>query len=351
MSIEEFKKSYKEADIKLLSTYVKSDKVISTSKFIDYLEESFIVNRNVYNILVLILFNNYNFNKVILILIVRDNVDVLEDVLHTDIPKHNRPILNEKLISLTESTSRISMAKAIYEYIYGSGKTYNIVMGLLIESEFKFDPAKNINSIDSFVLALYKGKFENPERMIPFKDAERILPSISQLDFWDNFTIKFAVYHSVPIKFLRKILLNNTIDPGVDDNFALNDAINNEEYEMANELLKHPLVSVEHIDKYFIEHVITYNYLCVAKRLLQSENTQILSFFKKYTDLAIECDNDVTYLAVKLGIITGDVSDKKYLDNLKIDKKYCMLPYELNLDPIQIIKLSFKEDNVELAKA
>ena len=364
MSVEQFKKSYKDGNIKALRKYITSDKVLSTDKFINYLEESFTTNRDIYNILVLILFNKYDFNKVILILIVRENIEVLENVLSTDIPKHNRPVLNKKLISVAAAYNSISMAKAIDEYIYGlgnspyglladvkSGNTYNIIMGLLTKSDFKFDPDKNVNSIDSFVLALYKGKFENSEKMIPYKDAERIMPNISQLDFWDNFTIKFAVDHYVPVKFLRKILLNNTVDPGVDDNWALKNALNNEEYEIAKELLKHPLVAIEHIDKHFIEHIIRYNDSCVAKRILQSENIQVISFFKKYTDYIIKCDNDVTYLSIKLGIITGTVSDKKYLDNLKIDKQYSMLPYELNLDPEQICKLAFKEDNVELAKS
>lgn len=114
MSVDEFKHAYKNANIKRLRLYIKLPKLLSTNKFITYTETSFTINWEVYDILVLIIFNQYDLTRVISDIIDRDNVDLLEDILSNDYDVE----LDEDLILKTLSKGRINMAKAIYEYIY-----------------------------------------------------------------------------------------------------------------------------------------------------------------------------------------------------------------------------------------
>lgn len=347
MSIEEFKKSYKNGNIKILRTYIKLDKVLSTTKFITYLEKSFSANRDIYNILVLILFNKYDLNKVVKKLIKTDNVELFENILTTDIQEHNKPVLDENyLISCTVPKGRISMAKAIYEYGHGFDDTYNTVLELLRKYDFRYGSESETDSetdnksysVDSFIWAMWDGKYT---------DAVKIMSYVNPT-CWDNFAIKFVLIEE-PIEFIRELLAHDSIDPGIDDNWLLKKCIREGKYPIVNELLKHPLVIVENIDAVVVDYIIDQNCLCVAERLLRSGDKNIIDFFKMVSDSLIEIDNDVTYLAVKLGIITGTVANKQYLKKFKIDKHYIILPYKLNLDPIQICKLAFEEDDIDMA--
>lgn len=63
-----------------------------------YLEESFITNREVYNILILILFNQYDLNRIISDVIDRDNVDLLENILSNDVDVELDETLIEKTV-------------------------------------------------------------------------------------------------------------------------------------------------------------------------------------------------------------------------------------------------------------
>lgn len=337
MSVENFKQAYNDEDLRSLRKYIKSSRVLSVDEFVTYVEKSFLTNREIYDILVLILFNKYNLNKVVVQLIKLDKVDLLEDILSTNIPKHNRPDLDEKIILNTIPNGRITMAKTIYEYIYQISDPYDIIVKLLGYYNFKFVPNKNANSIDSFILALGEQKYPETLKMIPYIN----------LNCWDNFIIKFAVAYG-NVKIVKRILRNNTIDPGIDDNWALNIAINRECYDIANELLKHPLVSTMDSNNHFIRYIMEKNLLCVAKKILQPENSRIITCFKKYEYVALRCNNDVTYLAIKLGIIAGGNINRRFLE--KMDTEYMVLPYELNLDPIQICKMAFKEGDIDLAK-
>jgi hypothetical protein len=337
--VEEFKKAYKNNDVKALRRYIKSDRILSTHKFMTYVEKSFSINRDVYDVLVLILFNKYDFNKAIANLIKRDNVDLLEDILNTDIPKQNKPKLDKDLIYDTVPNGRISMAKAIYEYIYGLSDTYSIILKLLTNYNFKFVSDENDNTIDSFILALKAQEYE---------DVIRIIPYIN-LGIWDSFIVKFVVDYG-NIDILRQILCDNTIDPGVDDNLAFKTAVYGGWNDMANELLKHPLVSITYIDHDFMCYVIEKNLLCVAKKILQEYDIEKIKYFKKYERELLRGNNDVTYLAIKLGIITGLHIDQRYLEKFEMDDHYIAVPYEFNLDPRQICELAFEEDDIDLAK-
>src|SRR5208282_4620416 len=106
MSLKKFKKAYNNSDIKTLRKYINGPKIIeSTRKFITYVEKSFWTNRNIYDVLVLILFNQYNLNRAVKIIIDTDNVDLLENILSNDVGIE----LDENLILLTVPKGRVSM--------------------------------------------------------------------------------------------------------------------------------------------------------------------------------------------------------------------------------------------------
>ena len=339
MSLESFKKSYNNSDIPQLRKFIKKPKVLSTHKFMTYVEKSFTTNRAVYDILILILFNKYDLDKIAVDMIDRDNVDLMENIFTsftTDL------VLDyERLIPLTVPRGRVSMAKMIYEYNHGNEDSYEVVNRLLRRYEFVYD--ENKNSIDSLVLALCKRNDDHAKLIIPYINP----------NFWDDFAIKYATQYNSSI--LKILLSHNMVDPGVDDNFPLKIAIENC-YRIANELLKHPLVAVNNINLSFIEYLIEYNCLCVAERLLRCENNNIIRLFKKpeIINAMIEYHNDITYLAIKLGIFNKkkllNISNS-YLANFKIDDTYVIKPYDQNLDPVQIYKKAIEYDDIDQVKS
>ena len=346
MSLDEFKKAYYNADIKKLRKYIKYDKILSVPKFVNYVEKSFIINRDVYDVLVLILFNKYDLNEVVRNIIGRDNTELLEHVLDNNYQIE----LDENLIYLTGSKGRVSMAKSIYEYIHGEKNSYKNIVKVLKKYPFMYN--KDENSIDSYVLALHKREFD---------DIDRISHYIN-LGFWDNFAIKYVSYNYDQCIYYntKNILLSAEIDPGVDDDLPLRTALKKKDYVSANELLKHPLVSVYFTDK-FIMYLIENNCLYVAERILRTENDNAISVFKHVINNVISCHNDVTYLAIKLGIFDVDKlmedfdSDKrkikKYLANFKISDEFILKPYEPDLDPHDVCKLSFQNNDILLAES
>ena len=346
MSLKNFIKAYKDSNITQLRKYIKHDKVISTHKLMTYVEKSFLTNRDIYNILVLILFSKYNLNKIVADIIDRDNIDLLENILSNDIDFD----LDENLILRTLPKGRISMAKAIYEYIHHDSDSDSdsdtdtglTVLDLLVRYDFVYDETEN--SIDSFVLALSMGDCRRAKQIIPL-----INPS-----FWNNYAIKY-VTSVANICILKQLLLHNAVDPGVDDNIPLKIAMKTRQYHIANELLKHPLVRVNRISLDFVVYLIENNCLCVAEKIFNiANNNNIISFFKipEIVDLLITSHNDVTYLALKMGIIkTTDREIKNNLKNYKINIPYIEKPYELQLDPVQIIKRAIKHNDMDLAKS
>jgi hypothetical protein len=346
MSITAFKHSYKNSNIKQLRTYITLPKLLATKKFVTYTEASFIENREVYNILVLIIFNQYDLNRIISDIIDRDNVDLLEDILSNNYDVE----LDEDLILKTVANGRVTMAKAIYEYIYDVKKnSYSVIKKLLNKYDFIYNADEN--SIDSFILAIKNRRYDH---------AEKIISHIN-LGFWNNFSIKYACDNSM-VGITKRLLSFPEIDPGVSNNYPLKIAMKNS-LSIANELLKHPLVIINFISSYFVDYIIGFNCLCVAKKILRSDNKDAKALFKTpdAINLMINYHNDVTYLAIKLRIF--DVSElinfwpeqeiniKKYSASLKIDKEYVYKPYEFNLDPIDIFKKSLEDDDIDLAKS
>jgi hypothetical protein len=358
MSANVFKKAYANSDLVRLRKYIKLDKTLSTKKFMNYVESSFTLNREVYGILVLILFNQYDLDKVVADVIDRDNVDLLENILSNDYSVE----LDEKLILKTLQRGRVSMAKAIYEYIYDVKKnSYRVICRLLRNYEFVYN--KNDDSIDSFVLAIHIG------HMYHIEHAIEIMSKID-LNFWNTFMIKYATVRG-HIGVVQRLLLYNAIG----DDIPFKIAIKNEKYDIANELLKHYIVRTDNINIKFVKYLIKNNCLCSVEKILNNENKNIKSIFsdKEIINLIIESHNDITYLVINMGLIDlseiktagyyyseneqllckSDLIDeiKLHLKDYKIIKPYSEKPYELNLDPLQIYKKAMMENNIDLAKS
>jgi hypothetical protein len=262
-----------------------------------YTQISFTTNREVYNILVLIIFNQYDLTRVISDIIDRDDVDLLEDILSNDYDVK----LDEELILKTVPKGRVTMAKAIYEYIYDVKKnSYPVITNLV--KHYKFVYNKDENSIDSFVLALRRGKYEHIEKIIPY-----INPG-----FWNSFAIKYICEYNIinrihEINIAQKLLSCPQIDPGIDDNYPLKAVINRHHYSMANELLKHPLVNIDYITVGFCEYLIENNKLCVAEKILRLGDNDTIKIFRKsimrFFDNEFDYHTDIIYLAIKLILI------------------------------------------------
>ena len=347
MSIDVFKRAYKNSNTKQLKKYIKLPKVLSTKIFVTYTEASFVGNREVYDILVLILFNQYDLTKVISEIIDRDNVDLLENILSNDYDVE----LDETLIEKTVSNGRITMAKAIYEYIYDVKKnSYSVILKLLKKYYFVYN--KNENTIDSFILAIKYMKCTHAKKIIPYIN----------LDFWNNFAIKYAC-ECDRIGVVKRLLLHSVIDPGVGNNYPLKLAIESGKYSIGTELLKHPLVGVKYITFDFIHYLIHNNDLYVVEKILRLGNNDVVNFFADdhLVSIMIAYQTDMIYLIIKLGIINVSklIDDdppektniKKYLKNFKIQNPYILNNYESNLDPNQILKKSLKYDDIDLAKS
>lgn len=347
MSLKKFKKAYNNSNIEALRKFISYPKVLSTDSFMTYVEKSFCTNRDTYDVLVLILFNKYDLTECIANIIETDNTDLLENILSKDINVE----LDEKLILRTAIKGRVSMAKAIHGYINGVTDSYIVITNLL--SDYRFAYNKSENSIDSFVMALAK---EN------YKHANRIIPYINP-NFWDDFAIKYAVKKK-SLSVVKNLLLHNMVDPSADDELSLRIAIENESYDIANELLKHPLVRVNKINEEFIEELVYNNWLCVAEKIFNYRNDNVMAFFKDSNidnQLVFSC-NDITFLAAKMGITnskdpfykywcTRSHENRQYLRDYKLNKPYQNKPYALQLDPLQICKLAFKHNDIDLAKS
>lgn len=357
MSITSFIKAYDNSDIDKLRKYITYPKFISTNKFINYVEQSFTTNINVCDILILIVLNQYDLNTVTINLIDRDNIDLIEHIF-----SYNTELVldHKRLIPLTLPRGRISMAKLIYEYNHGNEDSYQIVKNLLKKYDFFYN--KDEKSIDSFVIGLNKRNIHGNPKL--YKKHQKDIISYINPAFWNNFAIKYAT-DTCDDYSVKKLLLCPEVDPGVDDNYPLRIATNNEDCAIIDELLKHPLVIPQSkycdMDPIYITGSIEVNLLCIAEKLLRTNNDYMAIFKCASTiELLIKMHNDITYLAIKLGIF--DVCElinhypeqkriiKKYLREFKMDEVYVCPSYELNLNPIDILKNAIKFNDIDLAK-
>lgn len=348
MSLKQFEKAYTNSDIKTLREYIRNPKVIkSTRKFMALVEHSFMTNQKVYDVLVLILFNQYDLNKTVKIMIDMDNVDLLENILSNDVDIK----LDEDLIQYTLPKGRISMAKAIYEFIHGVTDSYKIVKKILQHYDFVSNWSEK--SVDTFVLALFKRECEYAEQSIPFINP----------NFWNDFAIKYATEQEI-FAIVDILLCHNMIDPGVDDNFPLMTAINKNYYHIASKLLRHPLVGIDMIDLGFISYIVDCNHLYIAGKIFHSKNNDIISLFEHPVIIRkmISYGNDVTYLAVRMGIIDPGneefeqrcmttIENRQYLQYYIDNYSYIEKPYSLVYDPCDIYEEAIMSNNIDLAKS
>jgi hypothetical protein len=346
MSKKDFKEAYANSDIKELKKYVKKPKVLSTDEIVKYMGDS-LLKPKLFDIMLCISFTQYDFNSIVSAIIQSDNIELLEKVLDYD----DSLELDLNLISQTIRRGRVSMAKMINEYINDKDDDVKIMRYFLSEHNFVCDPEEN--SIDSFILAVWDKHNKHAMEIL-----SHIMPN-----FWNDFAIRFCV-NVGNLELVRTLLSHPLVDPGADDNYALKIALKNRwsyNHEIANELLKHPLVNMTNTTTDFVKVVIARNYLYTAERLLRSQDNSIIALFQRQDiiDEIINVHNDITYLAIKLGIIAIEKllrkypNDKKmikkYLRNFHLDEPYALKPYHMNLDPEQIYKMSLEDNDIELA--
>lgn len=375
MSEKKFKLAFENSDIKKLKTFGRATKgpgdtlrvrrkVLSTHLLIDYVEKSFLTNRAVCDVLVLLLLNEYDLNEVVADIVERDGVDLLEYVLavETDL------VLDaDRLIRLTLKRGRVTMAKMIWEYNHDC--EYEDIKKILKNYEFVYN--KHDNTIDSLILA-----FQNRKK----KHLNKIMNWIN-LDFWNNFFIKYVIEcwdfrfdidFDMNI-FTKNILCRDEIDPGVDDNYSLRFALRVHNCYAVNELLKHPLVSANNITEIFILYAINENWVYAIEKILRTSESLLYFLTPDAVKLMIYKNNYILYLVLKLNIINKTVlSEPKYSDYFDImsflrklndnDKEIednlneividnVSKPYVLQADPTEKIRLALKTNDIDLAKS
>ncbi len=340
MTEKDFKKAYHNSDTNRLTKYIKKPKVLPTKKFMRYVEKSFSNNYEVYEVLINILFKKYDLTKIVINVIDRDNSELLENILSNDVGIE----LDEKLIERTVGKGRITMAKAIYEYIYDVEDSYEVVLGLLRKYDFKYN--KKEKTIDSFIMALHRCDHGHIKKIMRYIEP----------NFWDDFALKYASMCN-RINTVHKLLLYNSVDPCTDDDYPLRIAMKHGYHGIVHELFKHPLVIVDQVNLSFVRYLIINNCLCVVEKILNMGNDHTISLFRGHEiiELMIKCHNDITYLAIHMGIIDvlkiNNEEIKNNLEDYKIKMPYVEKPYALNLDPVQIYKEAMKSNDIDLAKS
>lgn len=350
MSINKFKEALKNCDSKKLYKYSKK---LPISTFMKYVVKSFNDNRKLYDLLIPVLFMRFDLNDVVKYVIEIDNVELLENILSHEVCVD----LDEELIELTVPKGRVTMAKAIYEFIYCQSESddsdvfvsrddHNTVVWLMKNYKFNYDSVKNENSIDSCILSL---------RDHIHKDAKKIMSSI-RCDFWDNFLIIYVcIYKYAYFKIINRVLLDDTVDPCIGDNSLLEYAINKKHYLLANELLKHPSIPVQYVDVGFVMYLIKYNRSYVAEKIMRSDCRDV---FKKPDIISqiFSIPTDIIFLAIRFNVV--DIHDlhpdiqevcTRYL-TYKFDD-YIPKAYRYNLDPLQIYINGLKYNDLDLLKS
>ena len=332
--MEKFKQALLDGDIPQLRTFIKKQKILSTHKFMTYVEKSFMTNRPVFDVCVLILLNQYDLDEVVMDIIDRNNTDLLDGVL-----SNASADLDKDLVSDAMNKGRIIMARTIVKYIYGEKNLDIRIVRLLRGCDYVHDVEEK--SIDSFLTTLRARKF----------DQTKIIMSYIDLSFWNDFAIKYATSLSA-INIVKRLLRCNSVDPSSDDNLAYQIAMNDKHYHIANELLKHPLVRIIRINLGLVNFLIESNCLCVVEKIFNSTNDDAISFFKRPEIIhkMFHAHNDITYLAMKMDIMPT-INHEEIIKNLPLYqfKPYVEKPYELQLDPAQVIKRAIKYNDLDLA--
>ena len=316
---------------------------LSTEKMVKYVNAAYNHNFRECDRLIKLLINNFESDNYVRILI-----DVGDTGLFELIVKNNEIGLNEQLMIYAAQKGRVGMAKCMYERM-NPEKTneYENVRWLLRTYKFAYD--KNENTIDLFVMALI-----NDDCKILKRIMSHINPS-----FWDNWAIKYAAEYCGP-DIVHILLQCPSVDPASDDNYALRKTIE-KEHEKANMLLKHPMVPVEYINSYFVNHLIIENCLCVTKKILNENDKHMNKMFKECIESRESIMNDVIYFCGKNGICdhvtlfgSNRVLSRDYLLNNEYILKnalmdeYCEMPYSLMVDPHEIFKMGLKMNDISL---
>ncbi len=312
-------------------------------KFMAAVSVAFKTDKKSYNKLIPALFKRFDLNKVVEYIIKSDNVDLLEDVLSYDVDI----CLDLGLIDLAVDKWRISMIKCIYEFNGTKLSEYYLVEYIFCTHKIDYRGQRvDEKSIDECILTMVNGF--NADYIIPYIDCS----------IWDNFLIRYAC-ETDQLKNVRLLLSDMRVDPAVDCDILVRNAIIEGKYELANELMKHPFVSVENVDQKFVDSMIQMNWIHVAEKVMK--NDECLPIFKKWAVLERlyeEC-NDVSVLAVQLGIIDINKLNpkkikkiKRHMKNLgKVDTVYVPKPYVLCLDPTQIYVNALEENDLDTIKS
>jgi len=194
---------------------------------------------------------------------------------------------------LCEDTAENGQLTALISMI-GSDNSYVHIKEILI----KYDFGCNLNyPQDSFIIALHKHDLDKTKKIL--KNHPKIANT------FDNFAIKYVCEHR-DLQIVKLLLACDNVDPSVENNFPIKIAKAYQHYPIVLELLKHPLVSINEIDLEAVKRVIKEDHVCIAERMFNEEPEHMWTFFKKKNiiRMTLEQNNNVTSLAIKVGMIT-----------------------------------------------
>lgn len=335
-----------------MDSNIMSKKESNLEKFMLSVQKSFGADRKNYDKLMTTLFQKFDLNKVVEYVVELDNIELLDDILSNNVEIE----LNENyLIKLAAAKGRVTMGKAIYEFIHcrrdidSSGDddcdNYDNILELLRTYDFDCDMVENEKSIDSCVLLAYK--LGTDDSFLCDDDVIDEMFSAVRCDFWNGFMIRYICEHCDGY-VLKPILSDPRIDPGMHycrSKFSL------------CELLRHPNVPVSNIDYGFVRFIIELNKVSVVEKIIA---TRYGKLFKTPKAIELLCYrvNDVTALAIKLGII--ELSQikkckrkimKQYLNEHEFNHPYVSKPYHLNFDSVDILEMAIKNNDIDSAKS
>src|SRR4029077_11091915 len=108
------------------------------------------------------------------------------------------------------------------------------------------------------------------------------------LDFWDNYTVRHLCNNEIDfvielsntdvidmennfMDLIFDVLSHDEVDPTINNNYLLKNALSDGNSFTANELIKHPLTTLENIniEIHFISDIIQYNWVYTAEKIIR----------------------------------------------------------------------------------
>lgn len=346
MSKSQFILSYKQSDLKTLSKFASVPDFLPIKTIISYIIDSYARNYDLCECLIKILVDQYESKSYIKILTDEGETDLVEIIIRNNIK------LSKSMISYAATKGRICIMKIIYDVMnpdkHNQCKNVNHLL-----SKHNIIWQKTENTLDSFVWAIVEEEEERFAEIITY-----VNPSL-----WDNWAIKYAVKNNNNNTILDILLRHPSVDPSSGGNYSLKICIKESASNMANKLLKHPLVGVEELTYVLIYRLINSDCLCSIKKIIKYGNDETKELLQNVlNEQSFEDISDTIYYCGKMGLcdyvqIDNNDADEEYDGDFFRNSSYIQnnvlmgdhvdLPYDQMLDPHEIFEQGLRDRDMD----